>query len=78
VRVAVRDTTLFFDLDGPKLVPAGARMRGRPTVILLHTGPGYDHAVFKDKVGPALKEIAQVVYLDLRGHGRSAPPRPPS
>jgi pimeloyl-ACP methyl ester carboxylesterase len=76
VKVAVRDTTLFFDVDGAKLVPAGARMHERPTVLLVHTGPGYDHAVFKDKVGPALKEIAQVVYLDLRGHGRSAPAAP--
>jgi pimeloyl-ACP methyl ester carboxylesterase len=76
VKVAVRDTTLFFDVDGPKFVPVGPRMRERPTVVLVHTGPGYDHAIYKDKVGPSLKQTAQVVYLDLRGHGRSAPAAP--
>lgn len=73
MRIAVRDTTLFFDVDGAKLIPAGPRMRERPTVVLAHTGPGYDHAIYKNQVGPALARIAQVVYLDLRGHGRSDP-----
>jgi len=43
----------------------------RPTVVLVHGGPGsFDHSYFK----PAFDELtayAQVVYLDLRGHGRS-------
>jgi pimeloyl-ACP methyl ester carboxylesterase len=46
-------------------------MRQRPTVVLVHGGPGvYDHSYFKPDFGP-LAEHAQVVYLDLRGHGRS-------
>jgi len=46
-------------------------MRQRPTVVLLHGGPGvYDHSYFKPDFG-RLAEHAQVVYLDLRGHGRS-------
>jgi pimeloyl-ACP methyl ester carboxylesterase len=76
VRVRVGDVRLFFDVDGAKLVPAGPWMRERPTVILLHPGPGFDHTVFKELVGPSLAEIAQVVYLDLRGHGRSDRSRP--
>jgi len=39
--------------------------------VLLHAGPGADHSLFKDTVGPALAEVAQVVYLDQRGDGRS-------
>jgi proline iminopeptidase len=71
MRVQVDDVRLFFDVDGAKLVPEGAWMRERPTVVLLHTGPGADHSSYKDHVGPALAEIAQVVYLDVRGAGRS-------
>jgi proline iminopeptidase len=47
-------------------------MRERPTVILIHGGPGsYDHSYFKPAFS-ALTSVAQVVYLDLRDHGRSA------
>ena len=73
MKVAVDGTRLFVDLDGPALVPEGPAMRQRPTVILLHPGPGFDHSVWKVYLGPALANVAQVVYLDLRGHGRSDP-----
>ena len=47
-------------------------MRDRPTVVLVHGGPGgYDHSYFKPDFG-RLTTVAQVVYLDLRDHGRSA------
>lgn len=46
-------------------------MRERPTVVLLHTGPGLDHSFYKEHIGPALARDAQVVYLDQRGAGRS-------
>ena len=43
----------------------------RPTLVLVHGGPGsFDHSYFK----PWFARVAarmQVVYLDLRGHGRS-------
>ena len=62
---------LYFDVDGPKLVAEGPWMRERPTVLLLHPGPGFDHGVFKVGVGPWLAAGTQVVYLDQRGAGRS-------
>lgn len=61
---------LFVDIDGPGLVPDGERMRERPTLILLHGGPGFDHSSFKPLFG-RLTDVAQVVYVDHRGHGRS-------
>ena len=73
MRLAVDDTRLFFDVDGAKLVPDGPWMRERPTVLLLHPGPGFDHGLFKVRLGPWLAERAQVVYLDQRGGGRSDP-----
>jgi pimeloyl-ACP methyl ester carboxylesterase len=72
MQVEVNGTRLWFDVDGPALVPDGAAMRERPTVVLLHGGPGgYDHSYFKPDFEPLTRQ-AQVVYLDLRDHGRSA------
>lgn len=71
MKVAVRGIDLFFDVDGAKVAPDGPWMRDRPTVVLLHTGPGADHSPYTDHIGPALTQVAQVIYLDLRGAGRS-------
>jgi len=71
MNIDVNGTRLWFDVDGSALVPAGSDMQRRPTVVLVHGGPGtYDHSYFKPDFG-RLAEHAQVVYLDLRGHGRS-------
>lgn len=67
----VNGTRLWFDVEGPALVPDGAVMRARPTVVLVHGGPGsYDHSYLKP-AHARLADHAQVVYVDLRGHGRS-------
>jgi len=71
VHVTVNGARLWYDVDGPRVVPDGPEMRERPTVVLVHGGPGsYDHSYFKPDFG-TLTTVAQVVYLDLRGHGRS-------
>lgn len=72
MHVTVNDARLYFDVDGPGLVPDGAEMRQKPTLILLHGGPGADHSLYKPQFG-ALTDIAQVIYLDHRGNGRSDP-----
>jgi proline iminopeptidase len=63
--------TLFVDIEGAGLVADGATMREKPTLVLLHGGPGYDHSSFKP-IFSQLADIAQVVYVDHRGHGRSS------
>jgi proline iminopeptidase len=70
MRLRVRDTTLYFDVEGAGLEADGPRMREKPTLLLLHGGPGFDHSSFKPAFG-ALADVAQVVYLDHRGNGRS-------
>jgi len=62
---------LFVDIEGPGLVPDGAVMREQPTLVLLHGGPGYDHSSFKP-IFSQLADVAQIVYVDHRGHGRSS------
>jgi proline iminopeptidase len=45
-------------------------MVSRPTLVLLHGGPGVDHSFFKPEFS-AMADAAQVIYLDQRGSGRS-------
>lgn len=72
VQVEVNGTRLWFDVEGPGFVPRGATMRERPTLLVIHGGPGgFDHSYFRPWFG-RLADIAQVVYVDLRDHGRSA------
>lgn len=59
---------LFVDIEGAGLVPDGAQMRERPTLIVLHGGPGDDHSSFKPLFS-ALADVAQMVYPGHRGHG---------
>ena len=61
---------IFFDTVGPKLQPEGPDMVERPTLLVLHGGPGFDHSTLRphfDRYADAF----QVVYLDHRGCGRS-------
>jgi len=70
MHVFVNGVRLYFDVEGSGLVPDGNTMRQRPTIVLLHGGPGFDHSLFKPAFS-MLTDIAQVVYLDHRGNGRS-------
>jgi pimeloyl-ACP methyl ester carboxylesterase len=63
---------LFVDVEGAALVPDGPRMREKPALVLLHGGPGFDHSGFKPLFSQ-LSDVAQIVYVDHRGHGRSDP-----
>jgi proline iminopeptidase len=68
--ITVNNTRLFFDVEGVKLVPDGPLMREKPTLILLHGGPGLDHSLYKPAFS-LLADVAQIIYLDQRGQGRS-------
>ena len=72
MQIDVNGTRLWFDVEGTALVPDGPQMRERPTLLLIHGGPGgYDHSYFRPWFS-RFTDVAQVVYLDLRDHGRSA------
>jgi pimeloyl-ACP methyl ester carboxylesterase len=70
MHIAVNGVRLYFDVEGAGLVPDGPAMRQKPTLVLLHGGPGFDHTIYKPFFSQ-LADIAQVVYLDHRGNGRS-------
>ena len=72
MHVLVNGVRLYFDVEGAGLVPDGPTMREKPTLVLLHGGPGFDYSIYKPTFS-ALADIVQVVYLDHRGNGRSDP-----
>ncbi len=75
MRIAVNETRLFIDVDGLGHPLEGARLGERPTLIVVHGGPGMDHSLLKPLFLPCAEE-AQVIWVDLRGHGRSDPAAP--
>ncbi|MBU6258837.1 MAG: alpha/beta hydrolase [Burkholderiales bacterium] len=71
MRIAIEPQVhLYVDIEGCGLVPDGPSMREKPTLLLMHGGPGFDHSSFKPLFS-RLADVAQVVYYDHRGHGRS-------
>jgi proline iminopeptidase len=71
VRAKVRDTELFFDVEGLGWVPDGPALREKPVTVLLHGGPGADHTGYKPTFS-SLADATQLIYLDHRGQGRSS------
>ncbi|MSP87518.1 MAG: alpha/beta fold hydrolase [Alphaproteobacteria bacterium] len=75
MRAKIRDTEIYFDIEGAGLVPDGPVMRERPVAFVIHGGPGGDHSGFKPSLSPLANRM-QLVYFDHRGQGRSAPGDP--
>jgi pimeloyl-ACP methyl ester carboxylesterase len=71
MKAKIRDTELFFDVEGASIVIEGTRTRENPVAFLLHGGPGADHTSYKP-IFSALADRMQLVYIDHRGQGRSA------
>ena len=67
---ALGDVSLWFDVSGPSVIPREDTTVERPVLVAVHGGPGLDHLTVKSALGP-LAEDFQVLYFDLRGHGRS-------
>jgi proline iminopeptidase len=73
--VEVNGTRLWFDVEGAGLVADGSTMR-RPTVDFSCTAGHAASTLLLKPDFARLADAAQVVYLDLPGHGRSDWGRP--
>jgi proline iminopeptidase len=71
MRARIRDTEIYFDVDGSGLVPDGSCLCERLKVFVVHGGPGRDHSPLKIALHPLSKRF-QLIYFDHRGQGRSA------
>lgn len=69
--LSINGTQLFVDTVGSSLAVDGATMQQRPSILLMHGGPGLDHSVFRPALD-GLTAFAQVIVYDHRGCGRSA------
>ncbi|BAZ42913.1 prolyl aminopeptidase [Calothrix sp. NIES-4101] len=67
----IRDTEIFFDIEGCSVVVNGFQTYTQPVAFLIHGGPGADHTGYKPTFS-ALTRRLQLVYFDHRGQGRSA------
>ena len=70
MRISLGDVSLWFDVSGPSVIPQGDTTVERPVLVAVHGGPGLDHMTVKSALGPLAADF-QVLYFDLRGHGRS-------
>ncbi len=68
--IDVGSARLFFDVVGESLNATSSDMAKRPTLILLHGGPGYDHSTLRPYFD-RYSDTHQLIYLDHRGCGRS-------
>lgn len=68
--IHVNGVRLFVDVANVGLVPDGDGMREKPILLMLHGGPGFDHTGFKSAFSD-LSDVAQVIFYDHRGNGRS-------
>ena len=70
MRINLGDTSLWFDVSGPSVLPDGESTVELPTLVAVHGGPGTDHTILKPGLGPLTGHV-QVLFYDQRGHGRS-------
>ena len=57
---------LFFDVIGEQLLVSGESVSERPTILLLHGGPGLDHMVFRPAFGRASAACASYISRSSR------------
>ena len=72
MKITLPDSTkLFFDIYGAEQVIYNNKLIKKPTIIFLHGGPGLaDHNLYV-QFWSRFQNIAQVIFLDFRGHGQS-------
>lgn len=75
MRAAIRGTELYFDVAGMQLAPVQGDFQARAILFLLHGGPGGDHLRYKQH-SLTLQDVAQLVFIDNRGCGRSKKTNP--
>ena len=51
---------LFVDIEGPQWRVRGPQLQEVPTLVLIHGGPGFDHASFK----PFFSALADRLFGD--------------
>lgn len=70
MKAKIRNTEIFFDITGLQSRFDGKKFVEKPVLFILHGGPGGDQQ--SNKIHSlALQDVAQLVFIDHRGCGRS-------
>jgi proline iminopeptidase len=67
MKAKLRGTEIYFDIAGMQIE---ADHSEKPVMFMLHGGPGGDHMRYKQH-SIELQDVAQLVFIDHRGSGRS-------
>jgi pimeloyl-ACP methyl ester carboxylesterase len=70
MHIDIGTARIFFDVVGSKFTVDGERMVEKPTLIVMHGGPGFDHSTLRPYFD-RFADTHQVIYIDHRGNGRS-------
>lgn len=73
MRATLNGTEIYFDISSGGLKVAPGELLPKPTLIALHGGLGFDHGYLRPGID-ALGDEVQIVYVDMRGQGRSGRP----
>ena len=68
--IDINGAPIFFDTVGAKLSLEADAMVERPSLLVLHGGPGFDHSLMRPYFD-RFADTHQVIYIDHRGNGRS-------
>lgn len=69
--IKVDDINFYFEIVGSELEVNGAIVKEKPTLLVIHGGPGVaDHTLYTEFWGQFQKQ-AQVIFIDMRGCGRT-------
>lgn len=66
----IGDTKIYYEIYGNELELTDTGVREKPTLVVLHGGPGIDHT-FEVEFSRECAPFAQVILIDQRGNGRS-------
>ena len=68
--IEINGAPIFFDTVGSKLSAEADAMVEKPSLLVLHGGPGFDHSLLRPYFD-RFADTHQVIYIDHRGNGRS-------
>jgi len=66
----IGDAKIYYEIYGHELELTDNGTRERPTLVVMHGGPGVDHT-FEVEFSKYCASFAQVILFDHRGNGRS-------
>jgi len=76
MRAKIRDTEIYFDVEGCGLLVEEQGIDEKPVAMIIHGGPGIDHTSYKTCFS-SLSDRLQLVYFDHRKESQPVDPKKP-